>query len=246
MALVKGSKVTRVKVIEYRYRYLIIAALLLVLFLILSLIGSYFWGHQQGLGKQKQALADVKRLSVQTEQWRLKAQEFEQLLENSKIASQVDRQASEEVRQEIIALKDEVSRLGEENTFYKGLMAPNEKESGLTLGAVELLRSRDPKSYDYKIVIQQLAQRHNLLNGYVSVTVRGRQDGIETSCPLMLLSESVSQENIKVRFNYFQVLEGSLGLPEGFEPEGLQIEARTTGRESQLVSKNFGWLVEEV
>lgn len=246
MALVKGSKITRVKVVEYRARVVWISALAILAVIIISSGLSFYFGNKQGLGEQKQALSDVARLSSELEHWRSRAIEFEQLFENSKVASQVDRQASEEVRQEIITLKEEMSRLSEENTFYKGIMAPNEKESGLSLGSVELLRSRDEKAYNYKIVVRQLAQRHNLLNGVLKVTVSGRQDGVETSYPLMLLSDSVTQEEIKLRFKYFQVLEGVLGLPEGFEPEGLQIEAKTTGKDAQSVSKNFGWLVEEV
>ncbi len=246
MALVKGSKITQVRVVEYRLRAFVVLVAFIVATLILSVYLSYFLGNKQGLGVQKQALADVERLSAELSEWKTRANEFDQLLENSKVASQVDRQASEEVRQEIIVLKEEISRLSEENTFYKGIMAPNEKENGLSLGSVELLRSRNATTYNYKIVVRQLAQRHNLLNGVVKVTVRGRQDGVETKHPLMLLSDSVSQENIKLRFKYFQVLEGVLGLPEGFEPEGLQIEAKTTGKDPQTVSKNFGWLVEEV
>ena len=246
MALVKGSKITRVKVVEYRFRAVVIWVSLIVALLVISAVSSYYIGNKQGLGEQEQALADVERLSSELLVWQNQATEFEQLFENSKIASQVDRQASEEVRQEIISLKEEIARLSEENTFYKGIMSPNEKENGLTLGSVELLRSRNAKTYDYKIVVRQLAQRHNLLSGFLKVTVSGRQDGLETSYPLMLLSDSVTQEQIKLRFKYFQVLEGVLGLPEGFEPEGLQIEAKTTGKDSQSVSKNFGWLVEEV
>lgn len=246
MALVKGSKITRVRVVEYRFGAVLSFVLAGLVAAAIAVFASYYLGHKQGLGKQEQALADVDRLSIELSHWKGRANEVEQLLENSKVASEVDRQASEEVRLEIIELKEELSRLSEENTFYKGIMAPNEKESGLTLGSVELLRSRNAKTYDFKIVIQQLAQRHNLLNGYANVTVRGRQNGLETSYPLMVLSDSVTQEDIKLRFKYFQVLEGALGLPEGFEPEGLQIEARTTGKDPQVVSKNFGWLVEEV
>jgi len=246
MALVKGSKVTRIKIIEYRRGILIFACFAIVLASISALFLSSYAGYKKGLGQQKQTLSDVQRLSSELAMWKKRSNEFEQLLENSKVASEVDRQASEEVRQEILELKEEVSRLNEENSFYKGIMAPNEKESGLTLGEVELVQSKSENAFEYKFVIRQLAQRHNVLSGYVSVTIRGRQDGVETFYALSQLSDSVSGERVRLRFKYFQVLSGVLTLPDGFEPEGLRVEAKTTGNNPQTIDKKFGWLVEEV
>jgi len=205
-----------------------------------------FVGYSKGLGEKQSALSDVDRLSSELALWQKRANEYEQLLENTKVASEVDRKASEEVRQEILELKEEVSRLDEENSFYKGIMAPNEKENGLSLGSVELVRSKNGEAFDFKIIVRQLAQRHNLLTGTVSVTIRGRQDGVEAFYALSDLSPDISSERVRLRFKYFQVVDGSLTLPEGFEPEGLRIEAKTTGNNPQSIDKKFGWLVEEV
>lgn len=246
MSRVKGSPKKRIKVIEYRLRAVISSVVFFVLFALAVVAAAYFYGHKLGMAGQEQALEDVARLSDELDVWQTKANQLDQLLENSKTAAEVDRQSSEGVRQEVIALKDEIARLSEENSFYRGLMAPNEKASGLTIGAVELLRARDSSTYNFKVVVQQLATRHNLLNGVLNFTVVGRQDGLEVRYPLMVLSDDVSVEEIKLRFKYFQVVEGQLGLPENFEPEGIEIDARTKGKKPQVVSKKFGWLVEEV
>jgi len=246
MARVKGSPKRRVKVVEYRLRIVVGILAALVLAVAGLAAAAYFGGHKVGMSGQERAKEDVQRLSTELAQWKSSAQEYEQLLENSNTAAEIDRQSSEGVRQEVISLKDEIARLSEENTFYRGLMAPNEKASGLTIGSVELVRSRDSETYNYKVVVQQLATRHSVLSGVLTFTVFGRQDGIETRYPLMDLSNDVSVEDVRLRFKYFQVIEGQLGLPENFEPEGIEISARTTGAKVQKVDKKFGWLVEEL
>lgn len=246
MSRVKGSPKKRIKVVEYRLRAVLMLAVLVLILVGSAVSSAYFFGHKVGMAGQEQATQDVLRLTQELAKWQTAANKYEQQLENFKTAAEVDRQSSEGVRQEVIALKDEIARLSEENTFYKGLMAPNEKASGLTLGSVELVRSRGADTYSYKVVVQQLATRHNLLNGYLTFTVIGKQDGVETRYPLMVLSDDISAEQIRLRFKYFQVVEGQLGLPLNFEPEGIEIEARTTGSDPQQVSKKFGWLVEEV
>ncbi len=245
MALVKGSKKLRIRVIEYRLRYILLALFLLLAIVCGGVLAAYYSGHKAGMAGQEKALADVAHYSGKLQQAESRADELEQQLANIRMASQVDRQASEDVRQEVIALKDEIARLEEENSFYRGLMAPNESASGLTLGQVELISTRKERTYAYKVVIQQLATRHNVLSGSANITVLGRQDGVDVRFPLMMLSEDVEVEDIKLRFKYFQVIDGELVLPAGFEPLGIQIEAKTTGKKPQTISKKFGWLVEE-
>lgn len=246
MSHVKGSPIKRVRVIEYTPYKLVVSTLLILGLVSAGMAVCYFWGHSIGMDGQKKALSELARLEQALTESNVKAREFEQLFENSRLSSEVDRQASEDVRKEVLELKDELARLDEENSFYRSLMAPSEKANGLTLGAVELIRARNSDHYEYRIVVQQLAKRHQLLNGQLTVTISGRQNDIATDFPLMVLSDDIAEETIKLRFKYFQVIEGKLSLPLGFEPEGLTIEARSTGKNAQVVSKNFGWLVEEV
>lgn len=245
MTLVKGSKILRVKVIEYRLRNIILSIFAIGLALAVAVVASYFYGHKLGMSGQQQALKDVTRLSGELHEQQASVRRLEQQLANAKTFVEVDRKASEDVRQEVILLKDEIARLEEENNFYRGLMAPNEQARGLTLGAVELVSTSSERRYVYKVVVQQLASRHNLLSGNLSYAVLGTRAGEAMRIPLKDLSDTVSTEKIKLRFKYFQVVEGELVLPDGFDPDGVAIKASTTGANAQTVEKKFGWLVEE-
>lgn len=245
MTLVKGSKKMRVKVIEYQMRNVLLVAFFLCSVLLVGIFANYLLGFKKGMAGQEQALADVSRFSRENTLLAEQLALVEQQLENSKVASQVDQQANEDVRKEVLSFKDEIARLTEENNFYRGLMAPNEKSSGLVMGAVELVAGGAERTYSYKVVVQQLATRHNLLSGSIRIDIVGVEGGLEARYSLMALSPEVGSESVKLRFKYFQVLEGSLILPEGFAAEGLEIEAKVGGKKPQMVSKKYGWLVEE-
>ena len=246
MSLVKGSKRYRVKVVEYRLRNVVFATSFVLLLVLGSASVSYWYGHRIGMAGQEQALTDAARYKLASEDFKAQAERLDQQLTNIKMASEVDRHASEDVRQEVIALKEEIARLTEENNFYRGIMAPNEKSSGLTLGAVEIVGTREAGVYNFKVVVQQLATRHNLLSGSIRITIVGLEQGIEKRYPLSSFSEAVKGESTRLRFKYFQVIEGSLVIPENFNPEGIEIEAKTNGAKPQSISKKFGWLVEEI
>lgn len=245
MTAVKGSKQYRVKVVQDRPLMRWLSVLVLTLLFAAGVFASFKVGFTEGMAGQERALSDVARLTSDLKQSQVRIEELEQQMANLKVASEVDQKASEDVRQEVISLKDQLAELQEENSFYRNLMAPTGNKRGLTFGAVELGDTDRLRTYRYKVVMQQLATSHELLTGNLRFTVIGKMNGFEAQYALSELSQQVDSENIKLRFKYFQTIEGQLSLPEGFEPERIELVANSTGRDSVTVEKRFGWLVEE-
>lgn len=246
MAAVKGSKQFKVKVVVDRpYRRVLISFCVITVSAGLIVL-SYALGLDRGMGE----LGDISQVLQATERKLenslVETKELQQTLTNIELGAEVDRQASEDVRQEVLTLKEEIAALEEENSFYKGLMAPSENRRGLTIGSVELLNTDRPRSYRYKVVLQQLATRHNLLSGTLTFDVQGYLNGVETSFPIGEISEQYSGNSIKLRFKYFQNVAGELELPEGFEPQEIKLVAKSTGNNATTVEKRFGWLVQEI
>ncbi len=246
MTIVKGSKQYRVKVVEDRpqLRWGILAACVGVA--VLAVYLSHLRGYSYGMAKQDEVLKELAELKAASSESEAKAAALEQQVANHSLGAEVDRKANEEIRQQVIALKEEISVLTEENSFYRGLMAPTKNKRGLAFGAIELSQSDRPRLYNYKIVMQQLATNHNLLNGTLRVVVVGRAEGLDVEYNLSQLSSQLNSELVKLRFKYFQTVEGALQLPEGFEPLRIELVARSTGKNSVTVEKRFGWLAEEV
>jgi len=245
MAQVKGSPQCPMVVVPYRP---VRKALLMTLALVLAVgaaVGSYFLGYTQGESLQAGAVDERNQLREQVARYSAEAEELRQQLANVRLGSEVDQQASEELRTQVISLKEEVTSLEENIAFYRGIMAPDENRSGLTIGSLNVIGTGSAREYRYKLVVQQLATNHQVLNGHVNFNIVGREGDETVSLPLYRLSAAQDSENIRLRFRYFQNIEGRLTLPEGFEPERIEIVARSTGNNPQTVEERFGWLVQE-
>lgn len=246
MAIVRGTKQHRVKVIEDRPFLRWIILFCGVVIALVAVVSAYQKGHVDGASGQQLAEVELTDLRTDLKLSESKATSLAQQLENINLGAEVDRKASEEIRQEVIALKEQIAVLKEENGFYRGLMAPTKNQRGLAFGTVELSETDRLRAYSYKVVMQQLATNHQLINGSLTYTVVGRKDGLEVSYPLKQLSTQVGADVIKLRFKYFQTIEGELRLPEGFEPQAIELVAKSTGKNPVTIEKRFGWLVEEV
>lgn len=246
MAAVKGSKQYRLKVVKDRPWLDLLSALAIVLLIIAIAQGAFWVGHKKGMAGQGKLANDMDALRQELAGARAEATDLRQRLANVTLGSEVDRKANEAIRQEVIELKANVAELQEENGFYRNLMAPQGNQRGLSFGVVEIIDTNKPRSYKYKVVMQQLATNHELLVGTLSFNIVGRQDGAVMVLPLREISADVDSTNIKLRFKYFQTVEGEMVLPEGFEPERIELQARSSGKDSVTIEKRFGWLVQKI
>jgi hypothetical protein len=245
MTAVKGSKQYEMKVVAYHpgRRYALVFAIAASIVFVAAL--SYWYGGTSARQAYLQAVEERDTLRVEVVSRGEQIDELRQQVANLELGSQVDRKASEGVRTEVIELKSRIAQLQEDISFYRSLMAPSDNQRGLTIGSLDVLSTGVPRQYEYKLIVQQLATRHTLLNGSLKFNVVGRQREKMVTLPLKDLSDSVAQENIKLRFKYFQTLEGRLQLPEEFEPVRIELVARSTGKQAVVVEKKFGWLVQE-
>lgn len=245
MTAVKGSPQYRLKVVRDRPLLTWAGRLLWVCILAVATAASYYYGVFQGQRGAAVAAEEVGRLTVALTEAQTSEAQLRQQLANLELGARVDRQASEDVRQEVIDLKNQLAELQEENSFYRNLMAPSENQKGLNFGAVEISDTETPRQYRYKVVLQQLSTNHALLTGTLTFNVVGRREGEVLVLPLSELSDDVETVNIKLRFKYFQTVQGHLQLPPGFEPERIELVARSSGSNPITVEKRFGWLVQE-
>lgn len=251
MSVVKGSKQYQVKVVSYRPLYRALVWLVGAALVAGALLGSYVVGNYQGVALQAQAAAERDQLRIDLQAKTRELQENRQRVANLALGSEVDRKASEEVRTEVIDLKAQIAALQADISFYRGLMAPTGNKRGLTIGSLDVIATGAPREFRYKLVMQQLSTDHKMLSGTMSFNVVGRQLGVlgQPDTPMILplkdLTDSVSSDKLKLRFKYFQNFVGRLTLPVGFEPQRIELLAKSTGKKAVTVEKNFGWLVQE-
>lgn len=245
MFAVKGSEPTRLVVVPYRPYARVCLVLGVITLVLLTAISSYLIGQSRGKSEEADVVAERDSLRQQLAQKVAEAEELSQQVANLRLASEVDRASNEGVRNQVIDLKEKVANLEQDITFYRSLMAPNENQRGLTIGSVDVISTGMPRRYNFKVVMQQFATNHQVLNGSVRITIVGYEGEVARKIPLKDLSDQVDEEDIKLRFRYFQNIEGQLQLPEGFEPERIELVAKSTGQNGVTVEKKFGWLIQE-
>ncbi|GAB3281799.1 DUF6776 family protein [Parahaliea aestuarii] len=158
---------------------------------------------------------------------------------------EVDRSALELVRKDLARQQEQIADLDEGLRFYRSLMAPGEIAQGFSLRGVELTALEAPGHYAFRIIAQQEARKHDTLRGALSVTVLGLEQGQPLSYPLSVLSDDVDEEGIGLRFRYFQVVEGELVLPEGFQPQSLDVQATISQPRKLDLRESHPWQVQE-
>jgi hypothetical protein len=156
-----------------------------------------------------------------------------------KVGGEIDDKANEEVRHTIESLQDDIAELNEEISFYKGVMLPNVANKGLRIERLDV-SSSVPGRVKYSLMLTQVVDKHDYVQGGVQISVHGQDGDNEKSFKLSELDQEKS-EAIRFRFRYFQNINGELLLPEGFEPREVMIVAQSSGSNGQRLEKKFDW-----
>jgi hypothetical protein len=210
------------------------------------LLGVGFWLGRQavysGLGLDPALYREMQR---QLPEERARADQLAQELEVERTRREVDRRSLELVREDIAAHKEEIAALEEGLRFYRSLMAPGEIAQGLSLRDIELVARSEPGHYAFRIVAQQEALRHQLLKGELRAEVFGTREGESTTYLLAELSDDLDGDTVPLRFRYFQAIEGEMTLPDGFQPEGISVVARSSTPREAEVTARYQWQLKE-
>ncbi|MFM1896767.1 MAG: hypothetical protein RLZZ385_1841 [Pseudomonadota bacterium] len=243
--IVKGSKQEQMVVVPYRpYRRWLTYGVLTLL-LVSGGAGGFLFGHQNAQGGG---------ISDQTER-QLMSRELNSLREeNTELRRQValldrtsvmDKKANEEIQLNVKTLRERIAQLEQDVLFYRQVMSEDADTSGLLIGQMDIEATGVANRYRYKLVMrQQEADGDTFLEGHVNVNLVGVRDEEQVVIPLRDISQAEEQLDIRLRFKYFQNIEGELELPEGFTPEQIHIAAVSTAPSAKTINKNFSWVVE--
>ncbi|MEL7400088.1 MAG: DUF6776 family protein [Pseudomonadota bacterium] len=241
MAVVKGSQQDQLVIRHYQpwqrfrrglYTLIVIAAVG---------VGGYFGGVYD-------SMASIQRLT--TERDGLQSELLDSEREISRLTQrvgvlekggEVDRQATEGIRQTVKELKAHISTLEEEVAFYKGIMAPSANDKGLRISKININAAEQAGQYEYSIMLTQVADNSSYISGLAAVNFVGTQGGEKVILPLRDLDSGVADLGVKFRFRYFQEVKGTLNLPQQFVPEQVQVVLQSTGSKAQRVEESIEW-----
>ena len=162
---------------------------------------------------------------------------------NVRLATVVEAGANERLRRTIKELRDQIGALEEEARFYRRLVAPSEAERGFRIEQLSLSATPEPERFGYRLLLTQIVDRHDWLEGGVRVEVSGERDGVAER---HALGELAGEEGFagSFRFLYFQEFSGQLSLPEGFVPHAVTVTASVNDDAGTRIRETFDWSVE--
>lgn len=243
--VVKGSKQEQMVVVPYRpgRRFLLVS--LLVLGVGASAAGGFMFGYTNMLRIQQSGQATQQELSeqliaVETENSGLRRQVA--ILDRSSV---MDQRATAEVQETILGLRDRVAQLEQDIVYYRQVVSAETEDTGLIISQLDIDATRETNRFRYKLVLrQQDADGDTFLTGHVNINLVGSQGEEQQILALRDLSAEQDQLDIRLRFKYFQNIEGELVLPENFVPDRLQIAAVSMEPVEKSINQNFSWVVE--
>ena len=148
------------------------------------------------------------------------------------------------MRQELAAQRGELAELEGAVGFYRNLMAPDEVDKLVSVGAVEISANNVPGRYHYRIVIQQTAKKHALLRGILTVQIEGlRGEEVVLVDLATLVSEPLAQK-IPLQFKYFQSIEGVMDVPADMLPTGVKLAVAITKPKPLELDHQIPWQIE--
>jgi hypothetical protein len=153
----------------------------------------------------------------------------------------IDRQAIARARDTIARQDTRINQLKGDVVFYKNIMAPSSKDTGLQVQRMRLQAVPGERRYSYRLVLTQVGNNHRYIHGVVAVNLVGVHEGKREVLPLREVDASVKQLGIEFKFRYFQDIRGQLVLPSGFSPDEVQVVAKPQGSSSDQVERTFQW-----
>ncbi len=220
----------------WRYRLAIAVILLLG---IAAVAYSYFRGLEDGGYFHGEATAEREALENALSDARDENRELRERVSVLERAREIEENSQRELQEEIVELQDELLQLREELTFYRGIVSPEDGQSGLRIQNFSISPGAEAAVYHYRMMLVQALRHDDSVQGEITMEVVGVQDGEEVRLSLDEVAAGSTQ--LEFGFRYFQDFEGSLRLPEAFSPRKVAVTVEPSGAGRDPLEETFEW-----
>lgn len=244
--VVKGSKQEKMVVVPHRPARRALFAFIFITAVAVSAAGGFMYGYYETILAQETIQASTEELSSELATIQAENSELQRQIAILDRSSVMDQRATEEVQSTIKGLRDQVAQLAQDIVYYRQVVSDETQDTGLTVANLDINAMQEPNRFRYKLELrQQDADGDTFLLGHVNVNLIGNQDGEQVILPLRDLSDEQDQLDIRLRFKYFQNIEGEMTLPEGFVAQRVQVAAVSVEPVDKSIDQDFGWVVGE-
>lgn len=156
-------------------------------------------------------------------------------------SSDIDRETYTQLKTSLTQLEAQRQTQEEELAFYRGIISPPDGVAGLRIQSLEVAPAHAEQRYVVHLVLMQAIVHNGNVSGVVRLRLAGIRDGVAQSFDLEQLADDGGIGELDYGFRYFQGLEQSITLPDGFEPATVEIEIWPTEPRGDPVTQSFSW-----
>lgn len=156
-------------------------------------------------------------------------------------SSKIERDAYELANQELARLQRELLAQKEELVFYRGIVSPKDAALGVNLQSFVVRKKNNQNQYSYKMILTKSGKSTKRIRGGTNIVIRGEKGGSVSELKLSDLALEKPGKDTKFAFKYFQVFEGDIILPKGFEPFEVEIAIKPTTKKVESFSETISW-----
>jgi hypothetical protein len=138
-------------------------------------------------------------------------------------------------------LQAQVARQTEELGFYRAVVAEGAPAIGVRVGTVRLSSAKPAGHFLVHVSLVRAGKTDGMTTGSVSVTVDGQGPGGK---PVTLDSQALAaggDAKVPYDFRYYQELDQTVTLPQGFLPEHLTVEVDSGRKDVPPLTQTFPW-----
>lgn len=135
----------------------------------------------------------------------------------------------------------ELLQLTRELRFYRTLYLPDADNAALQVRALQLQAGATAGEFAYRLILTGMPRKREKISGVIGLRVAGEQQGEAKELVVEAVRGARKKEAPRFSFRYFQEISGSLSLPEGFAPSGVQVELLRDGKKSKPVVASYRW-----
>ncbi|MGF6710793.1 hypothetical protein QFZ41_001757 [Luteibacter sp. W1I16] len=167
-------------------------------------------------------------------------EDLRQQLANLQRSAQVADIAAKELKRNMAERDEEISGLRTDLAFYSRLVGGGGQRDGLKIqGARTAPVKGTANAWNLVVTLTQNARRGEVVKGSLKLAVEGIQDDKVATLDGAALGQGDQTAGLPFSFKYFQQIQGSFTLPEGFRPTRLRLVADITG--DQAVTGTVAW-----
>lgn len=230
----------RFVIVPHRPYAKVLAGVVLVLWLS-SLVATWWMASERaapGMSKLRQELELASKRATEAEAL---ARQHRQNAATLRRSDQISRSANTELQATLAEREEEVSALRADVAFYERLVGATGQRRGLSVHEA-VFAPETAGTWRYTITLTQNLNRGAISKGEARVSVEGVSEGRLRTLAWEELLQEPGAPGQSFSFRYFQQLEGSVMLPEGFTPQRVRVQLRSDG---STVDQAFPWQAQD-